>query len=316
VPVRGLRDVVALAAGHGHTLALQVDGTVWAWGNGTLGQLGDGTTSSRSTPVQVSGLTDVVAIAAGGGHSLARTADGSAWAWGLNDAGPAGASGGGQLGVGDMSNRLTPVLVHGLTDVVAIAAGGVHSLARTADDTVWAWGANGFGQVGDGSTTSRLTPVPIDGLTDGIAIAAGAWHSLALTREDTDETDPHQGYRRRYRPRTEGLFARIVHHHDPNNEYWEVRSKDGLVSCYGTPAAAGTDLATMADPSNRRKIFAWKLRRTVDAFGNRIEYEYVRDTGQDAPHHWDQVYLQRIRYVDYTAQGETKYLVSVTFSHF
>src|SRR5262249_38541034 len=111
----------------------------------------------------------------------------------------------------------------------------------------------------------------------------------------------------------EGLFARIVHHQYPNNDYWEVRSKDGLVSFYGIPHAAGTDLAVVADPADRRKVFAWKLTRTIDAFGNCIQYEYLRDAGQDAFHHWDQSYLQRIRYVDYTAQGETKYLVSVTF---
>ena len=117
----------------------------------------------------------------------------------------------------------------------------------------------------------------------------------------------------RYRPRTEGLFAHIEHHHDAANDYWEVRSQDGLVSVYGTAEAAGSDPATVADPVHRRKIFAWNLTQTADPFGNRIVYEYERDTGTDGPHHWDQLYLRRIRYVDYVADGQTQFLVSVTF---
>jgi hypothetical protein len=98
-----------------------------------------------------------------------------------------------------------------------------------------------------------------------------------------------------YRPRTEGLFARIAYHRNSNNSYWEVRSKDGLVSFYGTPGAAGSDPAVVADPANRTKVFAWNLTRTLDTFGNKIDYEYARDTGKEGPHHWDQVYLKRIR---------------------
>ena len=237
--VSGLTDVVAIAAG-GYSLALKSDGTVWAWGYNGHGSCGDGLEgaarpSIRDTPVQVTNLSGVVAIAAGALHGLALKSDGTVWAWGLNDAGLLGAAGGGQLGDGTMTTRSTPVPVMGLGGVVAIAAGSGHSLALQDDDTLWAWGVNGFGQLGDGTTTARLTPVPVRGLVDVIAIAAGHWHSLALTRADANGTHAPQGYRRQYRPRTEGLFARIVHHQYTNNEYWEVRSKDGLVSYYGTP---------------------------------------------------------------------------------
>src|SRR6185369_3789835 len=92
-----------------------------------------------------------------------------------------------------------------------------------------------------------------------------------------------------YRPRTEGLFAKILYHRDPTNSYWEVRSKNGLVSFYGTESSFGSDPAAITDPSNRTKIFAWKLTRTEDTFGNRIEYEYERDSGEEGPHHWDQL---------------------------
>jgi RHS repeat-associated protein len=118
---------------------------------------------------------------------------------------------------------------------------------------------------------------------------------------------------RLYRPRTEGLFARIVHHRDLENDYWQVQSKDGLVSVYGTPHSAGHDSAVVADPANRQHIYCWKLSRTVDTFGNRIDYEYERDLGTAGPHCWDQLYLKRIRYADYLEQGETQFLVSVTF---
>lgn len=123
----------------------------------------------------------------------------------------------------------------------------------------------------------------------------------------------------RYRPRTEGLFARIDHHHDAENDFWEVRSKDGLASYYGTPRPDNAppdwqDPAIISDPSDSTKIFAWKLSRTEDLFGNHIFYEYERDSVEEEAHHWDQLYLKRIRYIDYTVEnGDTAYLVSVTF---
>jgi hypothetical protein len=118
----------------------------------------------------------------------------------------------------------------------------------------------------------------------------------------------------RYRPRTEGLFARIDHHRDADNEYWEVRRKDGLVSLYGIPTAASNDPAVVANPANRSQVFAWKLTRTTDPFGNRIEYVYERDAIQTAgPHHWDQLYLSEIRYADYGDPAKPKFLITVKF---
>ena len=136
----------------------------------------------RVTPAPVTQLSGVVAITAGAGHSLALRADGTVWAWGLNAGAALPAPGGGQLGDGTLAHRSTPVQVVGLRGVVSIAAGGGHSLARTADGAVWAWGVNVYGQVGDGTTTARLTPVPVGGLSNIVAMAAGYWHSLALTR--------------------------------------------------------------------------------------------------------------------------------------
>jgi RHS repeat-associated protein len=121
----------------------------------------------------------------------------------------------------------------------------------------------------------------------------------------------------RYRPRTEGLFARIEHHSDSQTDHWEVRSKDGLVSVYGTPLSARNDPAVIANPENRSQIFSWKLTATQDPFGNIIRYDYERESGDTADHLWDQLYLRRIRYVDYTdpGAGGEKFLISVTFNY-
>lgn len=120
-----------------------------------------------------------------------------------------------------------------------------------------------------------------------------------------------------YRPRTEGLFAKIEHVQDQANhdDYWKVSTKDGLVSYYSAPGTAGNadPPGIIAHPDHRKKVFSWRLTRTTDPFGNLIDYEYVRDRNTDGPHHWDQLYLKRIRYVDFENAGATQYLVSVEF---
>ncbi|HYO54197.1 RCC1 domain-containing protein, partial [Archangium sp.] len=93
VQVPGLSGVVALVTGSYHSLALRSDGTLWAWGYNGSGQLGIGTTSSRSAPVQMPGLSGVVALAAGSDHSLAVRSDGTPWAWGSNSDGQVGDGG-------------------------------------------------------------------------------------------------------------------------------------------------------------------------------------------------------------------------------
>ncbi|WP_291409029.1 SpvB/TcaC N-terminal domain-containing protein [Actinophytocola sp.] len=122
----------------------------------------------------------------------------------------------------------------------------------------------------------------------------------------------------RYRPRTEGLFARIEHRRGAG-DYWSVAGRDGLVSVYGTPrppnADAGwRDPAAVTDPTDPRRVFAWRLTRTTDPFGNTVEYAYERDpVQQDGPHHWDQLYLAEIRYTDQA--DPASFLVTVTFQH-
>ena len=167
VPVNGLLNVrngvVAIAAGEGHTVALQGDGTVWTWGLDNVGQLGDGTPGgTQFLPVQVPGLSGVITVAAGGNYTVALRDDGTVWAWGLNSSG--------ELGDGTTTDRAAPVQVTGpggidfLSGIVAVAAGRDHTLALRNDGTVWAWGRSQYGGLGDGTNSgTRLTPVQVQG---------------------------------------------------------------------------------------------------------------------------------------------------------
>lgn len=166
-----------VSAGGGHTLGAAPDGTAWAWGRNIYGQLGDGTSTNRTVPTQVSGLTHVVAVAAGNMHSLALKSDGSVWAWGDN--------GWGQLGDSTWTNRNSPVYVQVLTNVTKIAAGWNHSLAIKSDGTVWAWGQNTYGQLGTGSTTAVNVPTQVSTLSSVTAIAGGGTFSLAVKSDGT-----------------------------------------------------------------------------------------------------------------------------------
>jgi 6-phosphogluconolactonase (cycloisomerase 2 family)/alpha-tubulin suppressor-like RCC1 family protein/fibronectin type 3 domain-containing protein len=177
----GLSGVAAVTAGYQYSIALKNDGTVWGWGYNSYGQLGDGTFTTRTTPVQVNTVSGITAIAAGGAnesYTVALKNDGTVWAWGNNSYG--------QLGDGSTTtNRSTPVQASGLSGVTAIAAGAGHTLALKSDGTVWAWGRNSYGQLGDGSTTTRTTPVKVSGLSGVTAIVAGSSHSLALKSDGT-----------------------------------------------------------------------------------------------------------------------------------
>jgi len=169
-----------------HTVALYTNGTVWAWGDNTYGELGDGTTTQRNTPVAVPGLSGVVSVSANGGaapafgpgsQTFALKSDGTVWAWGWNLFG--------QLGDGTTTQRVSPVPVQGLTGIVAVSSGYTHTAALKADGTVWAWGDNTYGQLGDGTTIQRNSPVAVPGLTGVVAVSAGGGWTVALKSDGT-----------------------------------------------------------------------------------------------------------------------------------
>jgi alpha-tubulin suppressor-like RCC1 family protein len=180
IPVSGLGEVLSVAAGSEHSLALLPNGTVMAWGANTAGQLGDGNNTSSDVPVPVSGLTGVTAIAAGGEFSLALLSNGHVMAWGQNLEG--------ELGDGLNNSSNVPVEVSGLSEVTAISAGGKHALALQSDQRVKAWGSNKDGQLGIGVIDNdELTPVEVKELGGVTAISAGGLHSLALLSSGTVE---------------------------------------------------------------------------------------------------------------------------------
>jgi alpha-tubulin suppressor-like RCC1 family protein/photosystem II stability/assembly factor-like uncharacterized protein len=168
-----LTEIVAIAGGKNHSLALGSDGTVWAWGDNQFGQIGDNTYTLRTRPTRVRGsggeniLTGIVAIAAGHEHSLALRHDGTVWGWGSNMAG--------QLGDTTTTNKNIPVQVTGgdtgesfLTGITDISAGSLYSISLRNDGTIWCWGINNSGQLGDSTVTQKNWPVQAKGGEQGV----------------------------------------------------------------------------------------------------------------------------------------------------
>jgi RHS repeat-associated protein len=177
VQVSGLSGITAIAAGTSHLLALKSDGTVWAWGYNSNGQVGNNATTDVLVPVQVQGLSGAVGISGGYTHSMAVRSDGTVWAWGYN--------GYGQLGNNTVTDAHVATQVPGLAGVTSVSAGFFHTLALKADGTVSAWGYNAYGGLGNNSTTDSHVPVAVPGLTTVATVAAGSYHSYVLNHDGT-----------------------------------------------------------------------------------------------------------------------------------
>ena len=153
VAVSGLNNVIAIAPGnsYAHTCALLSDATAACWGYNHYGQLGDGTTTTRTAPVAVSDLSNAVTVTTGWEHSCALLSNGTAKCWGMGSC----------LGIGPSGNQTTPVSVLNLSDAFALDAGWSHVCALTNYGGAKCWGYNSSGQLGDGTTEDRGTPVDV-----------------------------------------------------------------------------------------------------------------------------------------------------------
>lgn len=182
------KTITQVAGGYAHAVALDSDGHVYAWGQGTNGAVGDGSAADTPVPVAVdtSGVMNgktIVQVAAANHYSLALDSDGKVYAWGLNINGTLG-NGGTQMSPFPVAVDTSGVL-DGKT-LVKIAAGGLHVIAMDSDDKLYAWGNNAQGQLGN-SRVGSISRVPIEvdasGALSGATVTqvrAGYTHNLAL----------------------------------------------------------------------------------------------------------------------------------------
>ena len=159
-----------IALGRFHSLAIKTDKTLWSWGfnrrfsNLDSGQLGDNTSVSRSSPVQIGALADWSAIGSAQYTSFAIKENGTFWSWGRPSFGASAH--------GDLIYRSSPVQVGALTDWAQVSGGNFNACAIKTDGTLWSWGINSEGQLGDSTRVDRSSPVQIGALTDWAQVTA------------------------------------------------------------------------------------------------------------------------------------------------
>jgi len=169
-----------VACGYSYTAAIKTDGTLWTWGSGTFGQLGDNTLINRSTPVTTfAGGTNWKQVACGQNYTAAIKTDGTLWTWGLGTSG--------QLGNNNTTDRNTPVTTFaGGTNWKQVSCGnGYTTAAIKTDGTLWCWGYNGVGALGDNTAVTRSTPVTtFAGGTNWKQVACGYFHMASIKTSD------------------------------------------------------------------------------------------------------------------------------------
>ncbi len=185
-----MTDVDKVSAGGDHTMILKKNGDLWAVGLNDHGQLGDGTTTERWTPVQVKtadgpSMTDVAQVSAGSQHSMILKKNGDLWAVGLNEKG--------QLGDGTTTERWTPVQVKTadgktMTEVAQISSGEQHTLILKENGDLWAVGNNEYGQLGDGTKKNKMTPVEVKTpgnkpMTKVAQVSSGQHHAMIVRKD-------------------------------------------------------------------------------------------------------------------------------------
>ena len=231
--------IVAVSAGDFHSLALAADGALWSWGLGVFGRLGHGDGQDQLLPKKVEAIADqrIVAVSAGAYHSIAITPGGAVWSW--------GGGGYGKLGHGDEQAQWQPKKIEAFAGqhVVAVSAGGHHSLALTADGAVWSWGNGGYGRLGHGDQQSQLLPKKVESFADQrvVAVSAGAIHSTALTADGAVWSWGS------------GLFGKLGH--GDEQAQWQPKKVEAFAGqrVVAVSARAYHSLATTADGA----VFTW-----------------------------------------------------------
>jgi len=180
--ISGFTNWSQVSAGQNRTLAVRANGTLWAWGSNYTGELGDNSSTSKSSPVSVvGGFTDWVCTSSGGCISAGVRSNGTLWTWGCNTQG--------SLGNGyAFGNRSSPVsVVGGFTDWCAVKLGRGFGVALRSNGTLWSWGCQSFApSLGDGTFNNRSSPVSVvGGFTDWCNFDANGYHAVAIRSNGT-----------------------------------------------------------------------------------------------------------------------------------
>lgn len=166
--------VVSAGSNQNLTAAIKTDGSLWLWGTGSIGILGNNSTASRSSPVQtISGGNNWRSVSLGANHSAAIKTDGSLWLWGINN--------NGNMGDNSLIWHSSPVqTISGGTNWRSVSLGTSHSAAIKTDGSLWLWGLGTAGQLGNDDVTSRSSPVQtISGGTNWRSVSLGS-HNAAI----------------------------------------------------------------------------------------------------------------------------------------
>jgi alpha-tubulin suppressor-like RCC1 family protein len=171
-----------VSAGYQHTAAIKTDGTLWTWGNGNSGRLGNAVISGNiSTPVTTfAGGTNWKQVSSGNLHTAAIKTDGTLWTWGAGDQGRLGNA------VTTVTRSIPVTTFAGGTNWKQVSCGSVHTAAIKTDGTLWSWGVGGNGRLGDATTTNTSTPVTtFAGGTNWKQVSGGNQHTAAIKTDGT-----------------------------------------------------------------------------------------------------------------------------------
>lgn len=274
------------AAGEFHSLAVNQNGSLWAWGWNFNGQFGDPNIISQNTPLQIGTGLDWKQVSAGSMHSAAIKTDGSLWLWGSSNRG--------QLGYPtDNAAELSPLRIDMNTNWKTIASGNGHNLALKTDGTLWAWGANVFGQIGNGSFEDRFTPIQIGQGFTWKHIAAGLDFSLAIRSDGTlwvwganyfgqlgDGTNEHRNTPVQIGSSADWKYVEAGYYHvaavrtDGTLWTWGYNSQgqlgDGTTNDYNIPIQVGSDTTWIQTNAGFAHTIALKNNGELWAWGSAL----------------------------------------------